>query len=146
MASTPPFVGQEGPDACAVACLRMLLAHQGTDVSEAELIRRTTLDEGGLTPEELAVLARACGLKAKEQTLDDAELSKLVRDGRFPIVYLYRKYLDGADHVHAVIPVAFSKHFVTLLDPLRGKRRVSLRKFAKARSMVQNWAVVVEPG
>lgn len=145
MASLPPFVGQERPDACAVACLRMLLAHQGTHIGEEELIRKTTLDEGGLTPEELAGLARACGRKAKERSLDHAELVKLVQDGRFPIVYVYRKYLDGADSVHAVIPVAFSKHFVTLLDPLRGKRRVSLRKFAKGRSMVQEWAVVVEP-
>jgi hypothetical protein len=58
----------------------MLLAHAGAEMAEAELIRKTTLDEGGLTPEEL--------------------------------------------------------------DPLRGRRRVSIKKLAKARSLVQQWAVI----
>jgi hypothetical protein len=58
-------------------------------------------------------------------------------------VYVYRRILDGVPSVHAVIPITFSNHFVTLLDPLRGKRRVSRKKFALARGMVQQWAVVV---
>ena len=144
MSSTPPFVAQERPDSCAIACLRMLLASQGVMISEPDLIRQTSLDEGGLTPEELTVLAGACGLPARESQLDDDELVHLVLDGRHPIVYLYRKLLDGVDTVHAVIPIGFSKHFVTVLDPLRGKRRVSLRKFAKSGAMVQRWAVVFE--
>lgn len=142
MNSTPPFVAQERPDSCAVACVRMLLADQGILTTEAELIRHTSLDEGGLTPEELAQLANRVGLPAHEQQLDDNELFRLVADGRYPIVFVYRKFLDGADSVHAVIPLSFSKHFVTLLDPLRGKRRISIRKFAKGRAMVQEWAVV----
>jgi hypothetical protein len=28
MKSMPPFIAQERPDSCAIACLRMLLAHQ----------------------------------------------------------------------------------------------------------------------
>lgn len=144
MSSMPPFVAQQRPDACAVACLRMLLAHRGIETAEAELIRKTTLDEGGLTPEELAVLARSHGLRAAEQILSDDALFELVQQNHYPIVYLYRKLLDGVASVHAVIPVAFTKHFVTLLDPLRGQRRVSRRKFARARAMVQQWAVVLD--
>jgi ABC-type bacteriocin/lantibiotic exporter with double-glycine peptidase domain len=131
MSSTPPFVAQERPDSCAVACLRMLLAHRGKEVSEAELVRQTTLDEGGLTPAELAVLCRACGLTVQERILDDDELVQLVMHGGFPIVYLYRKLLDGVDNVHAVIPIGFSRRFVTLI-----------RKFAQARSWAQRWAVI----
>lgn len=144
MRSTPPFVAQERPDSCAVACLRMLLAQRGEHVSEPELVRKTTLDKGGLTPEELAALSRACGLPARERIVNDDELADLVAGGRYPIVYLYRKFLDGVKNVHAVIPIRFSRQFVTLLDPLRGKRRVSLRKFAQARSIVQQWTVVVD--
>ncbi|MCI0682312.1 MAG: cysteine peptidase family C39 domain-containing protein [Gemmataceae bacterium] len=139
----PRFIAQERPDACAVACLRMLLASRGIETSEDELVRITTLDEGGLTPEELAKLARAMGLVASEQQIDDHALASIVDNAEYPIAYLYRKILDGVSSVHAVIPVRYSQHFVTLLDPLRGQRRVSRRKFAVARSMVQNWAVVV---
>jgi hypothetical protein len=103
----------------------------------------TSLDEGGLTPEKLAALARGRSLPASERQITETEMVALVRRGHCPIVYLYRKLLDGVPSVHAVIPVRFSKHLVTLLDPLRGRRRVSRRKFAKARAMVQNWAVVV---
>jgi ABC-type bacteriocin/lantibiotic exporter with double-glycine peptidase domain len=143
MSSMPPFIAQERPDACAVACLRMLLAHEGIEIGEAELIGSTALDEGGLTPEELVELARAYGLTASEKQIDDDELARLVEHGRFPIVYLYRKVLDGVPNVHAVIPIGLSKHFVTMLDPLRGRRRVSKRKLAKARAMVQWWGVIV---
>lgn len=122
----------------------MLLAHRGVTVGEDELIKKTQLDEGGLTPEELASLSRVWGLPASERRLDDKELANLVVMGRFPIVYLYRKFLDGENSVHAVIPVRISRSFVTLLDPLRGKRRVSIRKFARGRAMVQQWAVVVD--
>ena len=145
MPSTPPFVAQERPDSCAIACLRMLLAQKAVDKSEEELVRQTTLDAGGLNPEEIAALARANGLPARERMVDDAELAQLVQHGSYPIVLLYRKFLDGEDNVHAVIPIGFSKQYVTLLDPLRGKRRISIRKFAKARQWVQRWAVVEEP-
>jgi ABC-type bacteriocin/lantibiotic exporter with double-glycine peptidase domain len=144
MSSLPPFIAQERPDACAVACLRMLLAARGIQRGEADLIRMTTLDEGGLTPEELARLARAQDVSAAERQVNDLALVKLVDDSRYPIVYLYRKVLDGVASVHAVIPIRFTNHFVTLLDPLRGKRRVSRKRFAKARAMVQDWTVIVE--
>jgi hypothetical protein len=122
----------------------MLLAARGIQRAEADLIRMTTLDEGGLTPEELARLARDQEVDAAECQVDDVALVKLVDDGRYPIAYLYRKFLDGVASVHAVVPIRFTKHFVTLLDPLRGERRVSRKRFAKARAMVQHWAVVVE--
>lgn len=120
----------------------MLLAHAGTTVSEEQLIENAKLEEGGLTPEELAVLARAYGLDARESSLADAEVVELVVKGHYPIVYAYRKPFDDADNVHAMIPVGFSQHFATLLDPLRGKRRVSLKKLSKARELVGQWAVV----
>jgi ABC-type bacteriocin/lantibiotic exporter with double-glycine peptidase domain len=143
MSSMPPFIAQERPDTFAVACLRMLLAARGILASEQELVALTKLVEGGLTPEELAALARHKSLPASERQINETEVAALVRGGRYPIVYLYRKLLDGVSSVHAVIPVRFSKHFVTLLDPLRGRRRVSRKKLAKARAMVQDWAVIL---
>ena len=56
MNSTPPFVAQERPDSCAIACLRMILAYQGRRIEETEVIQATDLQEGGLTPEGLRSL------------------------------------------------------------------------------------------
>ena len=83
----------------------MLLAHRGLEVGEPELLRQTSLDDGGLNPEELARLAQAHGLPARERMIDDDELVRLVRQGCYPIVMLYRKFVDGSDNVHAVIPI-----------------------------------------
>lgn len=145
MPSTPPFIAQERADTCAIACLRMILAHQGSDISESELIQATDLQEGGLTPDELARLARQVGLRSKEQRLDPSELADHVQSGRFPIVFLFRAPLDRIDMTHAVIPVRLSRKYITVLDPLRGERRVTIRKFEEARRLVGRWVVVCEP-
>ncbi|HEY7326078.1 MAG TPA: cysteine peptidase family C39 domain-containing protein [Gemmataceae bacterium] len=145
MNSKPPFVGQERPDACAIACLRMVLSYQGTQVSEAELVQQTDLQEGGLTPAEISRLARLYGLRAVEEQLDLARLTELVNEQRFPIVFLFRRPIDRVDETHAVIPLRFTRQYVILLDPLRGERRVTIRKFEEARRLVGRWVVVWEP-
>lgn len=64
MSSKPPFIPQEGKYACALACLRMLLAHNGIHVSEEELFKKAKLEAakvGWINPEELAGLARLYG-------------------------------------------------------------------------------------
>ena len=64
---------------------------------------------------------------------------------RYPVVFLYRRLINGVGEGHAVIPVRLSRHYVTLLDPLRGERRVTIRKFEEARRLVGRWVVVWEP-
>ena len=142
MKSTPPFIGQERPDTCAVACLRMILAHCGTVPSEAELIEVAAMEEAGLDPQGLARLARDCGLQAVERQLDQSALFELIRRQRFPIVFLYRRILDKVGEGHAVVALRFSRKFVTFLDPLRGERRVSIQKFEEARRLIGQWVVV----
>jgi ABC-type bacteriocin/lantibiotic exporter with double-glycine peptidase domain len=145
MNSTLPFVGQERPDACAIACLRMILSHQGKQVSEAEVMQQTDLQEGGLTPAEISRLARLYGLRAVEERLDLTRLTDLVKEHRFPIVLLFRRPIDRVNATHAVIPLRFTHRYVTFLDPLRGERQVTIRKFEQARRLVGRWVVVWEP-
>lgn len=145
MNSTPPFVAQERSDACAVACLRMILAHQGKHVLEEDLVQAADLQEGGLTPEEVRKLARRYGLRATELQADEAALAELIGQGRFPIVFLFRQPIDRIDMTHAVIPLRLSRQYVTILDPLRGERRVTIRKFEEARRMVGRWIVLWQP-
>src|SRR5262249_36674573 len=105
MKSTPPFIAQERPDSCAVACLRILLAHQGRDISEDALVQAARMEAGGLDPEELQALARQHDLTASVRQVEIAILRELVARQRFPIVYLYREPIDDAAMTHAVIPV-----------------------------------------
>jgi hypothetical protein len=120
----------------------MTLANRGTQSSEAELADAAALAEAGLDPQGLAELARAYGLKAVERQLGRRSLYALIRRQRFPIVFLYRRLLDRVGEGQAVVPLRVSRNFVTFLDPLRGERRVTIRKFEEARRLIGRWVVV----
>jgi ABC-type bacteriocin/lantibiotic exporter with double-glycine peptidase domain len=117
----------------------MLLAHQGEDISEDILVQATAMPPGGLDPEELQAVALRYGLAAEVRQADLAVIRDLLAEQRFPIVYLYRQPIDRIAMTHAVIPVRIGRVFVTCLDPLRGMRRISVRKFDQARRLVGNW-------
>jgi ABC-type bacteriocin/lantibiotic exporter with double-glycine peptidase domain len=144
MNSRPPFVRQERPDTCAIACLRMILAYRGLVSTEAEVVQSAAMPPSGMDPEGLAQLAQRYGLYATEQQLDREALFDLVRQQRFPIVFLYRRLINGVGEGHAVIPIRLSRQYVTFLDPLRGERRVMIRKFEEARRLVGRWVVIWE--
>jgi ABC-type bacteriocin/lantibiotic exporter with double-glycine peptidase domain len=128
-----------------LACLRMILAHRGTVLTEAALLQEILLQEGGVDPQQLADLAQRHGIRAEARQLDLRAIITLVEHEQFPITLIERSFLDGEFAVHAVIPIRFSRLYVTLLDPLRGDRRVSIRKFEMAQRRVGGWAVVFVP-
>jgi ABC-type bacteriocin/lantibiotic exporter with double-glycine peptidase domain len=146
MSSKPPFFRQGRSDTCALACLRMLLAHHGLEATEAELLLAVSMEPGGVHIEELARLAELYGLQPEIQRLKLDAMKDLVTHQNFPIVFLNRMPLDRELAIHAVIPVRFSPRFVTFLDPLRGERHISIRKFEDARRWLSQWAVVCRPG
>jgi hypothetical protein len=92
-------------------------------------LARVSLDEGGLDPEALANLAQRFGLPAEVRQIDLEAVVTLVKSAWFPIVLVDRAWLDGEFSVHSLIPVRFTRHYVVALDPLRGERRISRRKF-----------------
>jgi len=125
--------------------MRMILAHQGIETTEAELVQAAAIQPGGMDPAEIADLGKRYGLQALEQQLDRHALFDLIKRKRFPIVVVYRRPIDAVDAAHAIIPVRLSRGFVTFLDPLRGKRRATIRKFEEARRLAGQWVVVWEP-
>jgi len=125
MSSKPPFFRQGRSDTCAFACLRMLLAHYGMEVTEEELLGTVTMEPGAVH-EELARLAEECELRAEIRQLKQEDLRKLVASENFPIVSLNRLPIDRQFAIPAVIPIRVSSRFVILLDPLRGERRLSI--------------------
>ena len=139
MKSTPPFFKQERPETCMLACLRMLLAYRGIAVSEGELAGATS--EAGFNPDQVVELARRHDLEAEAKVLTVGDIGELVAKRLFPIVLIDRWPLDGDFAIHAVIPIRLSKRSITVLDPLRGRRRIPLSKFKVAHERVGNWSV-----
>src|SRR4051812_48489175 len=76
MRSKPPFFEQERRDSCALACLRMLLAQHGANVSEADLLQDVAPLIGGLPLEELVQLAQRHGFHAEVRQLDEGQLAE----------------------------------------------------------------------
>jgi len=112
------------------------------EVSEAELVLTTKMEEGGVDIEELAQVARYHGLKTEIRNLEETSLLGLIAIHRWAIVFLNRFPLDRQFAIHSVIPIRFTSHFVTVLDPLRGERRFSRRKFDQARRYLDRYSVV----
>jgi ABC-type bacteriocin/lantibiotic exporter with double-glycine peptidase domain len=125
-----------------LACLRMLLAENGKEVTEATLVEQIGSPQGGIDPDQLAALARRHGLKAEALQIDLERIIELVHAELFPILVIDRSLLDREFAIHAVIPFRFSRHFVNVLDPLHGERRISRRKLVQAHRRVGRWALV----
>jgi len=156
MPGVPPLFREGKTDNCALACLRMLLAHYGTDVAEETLEAEAAKQPGGVFIEELAQLARQHGLAAEIKALTLDQIAEQVAAEVFPIVYLNRVHLDRKFPVartlalrrcivHAVVLVSLSRGFVTFNDPMRPRRRrVSKRKFKAAQRDLSFWCVVCQ--
>ena len=145
MKSKPPFIGQESPETCALACLRMLLAHHGRDVTESELRRVTDLSEHGTHIEELLCVAKLFGVRSHiEESIELDRLEECLAQGSFPVAYINRQPIDGELSVHSIVVTRVARRFVSFLDPLHGERRASRPKFVRAWSMLNRLALICE--
>jgi ABC-type bacteriocin/lantibiotic exporter with double-glycine peptidase domain len=122
----------------------MILAYHGTAISEAELVRESAMEEGGLDIEELARVAGRHGLRTEIRVLPEAALGPLIAQNSWTIVYLNRFPLDRQFAIHAVIPIRITGHYVTILDPRKGQRRLSRRKLDQARRYLDRLGVVCD--
>jgi ABC-type bacteriocin/lantibiotic exporter with double-glycine peptidase domain len=123
----------------------MILAHHAIEVSEDELVRGAAMDEGGVDIEELARLARRFGVHAGIQQLSLEDIADFLAQDRWAIVFLNRLPLDQVFSVHAVIPVRVTAHFVTILDPRLGERRLARHKLEAARRYLSFYGVICGP-
>jgi ABC-type bacteriocin/lantibiotic exporter with double-glycine peptidase domain len=129
MARKLPLLKQEREDTCAIACLRMVLAARGTTVSEADLLQRARMVEGGVEIEELQRLAREFGLLATGRDANLPQIRELLRQGNDVIAYINRRVFDLAKladltpalrsrRIHAVVPIAVTRRHVRFHDPM----------------------------
>src|SRR6266705_330327 len=89
-----PLYGQEKPNTCALACLRMVLAAFGTEVAEATIEAQAQLQERGTLIDELERLAQQFPLVAEIQDTTVEELREILAEGKLPIAFIDRAVFD----------------------------------------------------
>ncbi len=142
----PPFYKQETPDSCVPACLRMVLASYGLDISEVEL--RELCDCTFFGTDALAAVnaARQLGfLHTLKTNLTIEELGELVADQQWPIVYISLRPLEGSKGIHALVALDISDTAIVVLDPTKGERIIPRAVFEFAWNLQLGLTILIAP-
>ena len=127
------------------ACLRMVFAAHGVDVSEADL--RAACDSTPLGTGSLQAVdaARSYGFQqSAKYTLTLEELATLIEGGSYPIVFVSLRPVDGVRDTHALVVIGIGEREVTVYDPLRGERSLSNQTFSTAWALRHNLTIIVQ--
>jgi ABC-type bacteriocin/lantibiotic exporter with double-glycine peptidase domain len=145
MPSKPPFHKQGTPYSCVLACLRIVLASLGLELSEAAL--RTLCDCTPFGTEALKAVdaARQLGFpQTVKHTLPTRELEAQVRRGIYPIVFVSTLPIDGIKGGHALVVIDMDQAGVSVYDPQQGERLLPRTTFDYAWVMIHNVAILVQ--
>jgi ATP-binding cassette subfamily B protein RaxB len=115
-----PVVLQTEVAECGVACLAMILSFHGHHVDLDTLRRRHAVSLKGATLNDLSAIAGAVGLATRALRLELSELAKL----RTPCILHWSLN-------HFVVLSRVQGKAITIHDPARGKRRVSLEEVSR---------------
>ena len=116
-----PMIHQAEPAECGIACLAMVLAHHGVRMDLTTLRARLALSRRGTTLRELCTAASDLGLVPEAVQADLVQLACLTRPAILHWRFDHFVVLDGLDRDGALI-----------LDPARGRRRVSHAELSDA--------------
>ena len=89
-----PLYGQEKPNTCALACLRMVLAAFGVEIAEAAIEAEAQMQERGTLIDEVERLARHFHLVAEIQDTTVEELREILAGDKLPIAFLDRAVFE----------------------------------------------------
>lgn len=134
----PTFYAQEKPNACAVACLRMIMSGFGTVVTEDELALRAKTAEFGTEMGNLVLAAQGLGYLCDAGVFDLESLRK----ARFPLVFLDGYTLGRNFPMHAVV-VDEIDGVVRVFDPARGIVNIPIELFQQAWGLAGSYALVL---
>ena len=126
-----PWIGQMELADCGAACLAMVLAHHGKTVPLDELRDATGADRDGVDALGIIEAARRYGLRATGVAADIDALKHLPAGS-----VLHWEF------AHFVVLERVRRGEVEIVDPMLGRRRLSLRAFGRSYTGV---AVVLEP-
>ncbi|TAG81511.1 MAG: peptidase domain-containing ABC transporter, partial [Burkholderiales bacterium] len=115
-----PLVMQTEAAECGLACLAMIAGHHGFEIDLQSLRRDHAITQKGTTLKSIIEIADSLALAARPLRVELAALSKV----RLPAIVHY-------DFNHFVVLTEVSADAVTLHDPGRGARTLSLIEFSK---------------
>ncbi|MFF5205579.1 peptidase domain-containing ABC transporter [Streptosporangium sp. NPDC000396] len=127
-----PVLLQNTATECGAACLAMILSHHGHRVSLHEVTDRLQIGRDGLSAKALLEGARECGLKARAFSLAPADLARVP----MPAVVHW-------EFNHFVVVERWSPDRVHIVDPARGRRRLTAEEFDEGFTGV---LLAFEPG
>jgi ABC-type bacteriocin/lantibiotic exporter with double-glycine peptidase domain len=141
----PPFYRQETRDTCVPACLRIVLASYGLEISEAELSELCDCTFDGTTALQAVDAVRKLGFtKSSKQTLTFNELRLINSLGLYPIVFVNLLAIDGINQAHALVVINISEFAVQVYDPAQGERLLRPNVFEMAWSGRHYLTILVE--
>ena len=143
MRSNLPFHRQERPYSCTVACLRILLAHHGTNIDEATLRQKCKTREFGTYARDIVACAHEFGFTATIEHLTIEQLQLLIDQGVFPIVYINMFPTSQTPYVHTVIVENYDADHLLLIDPNTGPWEIRVADFLEAWQIHGNMALVL---
>ncbi|GAA3442873.1 toxin transporter [Planomonospora venezuelensis] len=117
---------------CGAACLAMVLTHHGHRVSLQEVTDRLQIGRDGLSAKSLLEGAKECGLKARAFSLAPEDLARVP----MPAVVHW-------EFNHFVVVERWSPEQVHIVDPSRGRRRLTAEEFDEGFTGV---LLAFEPG
>lgn len=100
---------------CGLACLAMVSSHHGYEVDLPVLRRRFSISLKGTTMKNILLMAQKLGFSGRGLQLEPAQLKEL----KLPAILHW-------DMNHFVVLAGVKGDKVTLLDPARGERRMTL--------------------
>ncbi|MFF0576827.1 peptidase domain-containing ABC transporter [Streptosporangium saharense] len=127
-----PVVLQNSATECGAACLAMVLSYHGRRVSLQEISDRLQIGRDGLSAKALREGAVECGLKARAFSLAPADLERVPMPA---IVHWEFK--------HFVVVERWARDRVDIVDPGRGRRRITPEEFDEGFTGV---LLAFEPG
>ena len=145
MKSKPLFHKQETRYSCVPACLRMVLAGFGLEITERELRERCdSTPFNGTNALQAVDAARQLGFTGTAKyNLSLEDLRGLVADGHFPLVFVDLRPIDGVRDSHALVILSISEQEAVALDPLSGERTLPMRVFDSAWTMALNLTILI---
>jgi ABC-type bacteriocin/lantibiotic exporter with double-glycine peptidase domain len=123
----------------------MVLAGRGTMISEAMIAQMCDCTILGTNAFQAVQVLRQLGFEqAGKYNLTMADLTKVLDEGEYPIVYVDLQPIEQSRDIHAMIVVtAIDEQSIQVLDPLKGERVIDRRTFESAWLLMNGLTILV---